>query len=51
MKKKLLILTSTILAAGIIYTVAGNKEQPNNLIEKGSEQLLVRMTDPGGGMG
>lgn len=51
MKKILFILTSIALAVGIIYTVAGSKEQPNNLVEKDSEQLLVRMGDPGGGIG
>ncbi|MFA2862077.1 hypothetical protein [Bacillus paranthracis] len=51
MKKIILILTSIVLAAGIIYTVASGKEESNNLVNKDSEQLLVRMGDPGGGMG
>ncbi|HDR7294922.1 hypothetical protein R6231_14540 [Bacillus cytotoxicus] len=51
MKKLLFVLTSIVLAAGIIYTAAGSKEQPNNIVKKDSEQLLVRMGDPGGGIG
>ncbi|MBJ6721600.1 hypothetical protein I2750_15310 [Bacillus sp. PR5] len=51
MKKILFVLTSLVLAAGIIYTAAGNKEQPNNLVKKDSEELLARMGDPGGGIG
>ncbi|MDX5747209.1 hypothetical protein P9027_22730 [Bacillus thuringiensis] len=51
MKKIILILTSIVLAAGIIYTVASGKEESSNLVKKDSEQLLVRMGDPGGGMG
>ncbi|WP_176520538.1 MULTISPECIES: hypothetical protein [Bacillus cereus group] len=50
MKKLLFVVTSIVLAAGIIYT-AGSKEQPNKLVEKDSENLLARMGDPGGGMG
>ncbi|WP_176524424.1 MULTISPECIES: hypothetical protein [unclassified Bacillus (in: firmicutes)] len=51
MKKILFVLTSIVLAAGIIYTAAGSKEQPNNLVKRDSEQLLARSGDPGGGMG
>ncbi|ACK92923.1 MULTISPECIES: hypothetical protein [Bacillus] len=51
MKKILFILTSIVLAAGIVYTAAGSKEQPNKLVKKDSEQLLARMADPGSGMG
>lgn len=51
MKKILFVLTSIVLAAGIVYTAAGSKEQPNNLVKKDSEQLLARMGDPGSGMG
>lgn len=34
MKKLLFVVTSIVLAAGIIYTAAGSKEQPNNLVKK-----------------
>ncbi|MEB8636418.1 MULTISPECIES: hypothetical protein [Bacillus cereus group] len=51
MKKLLFVVTSIVMVAGIIYTAAGSKEQPNNLVKKDSEQLLARMGDPGGGMG
>lgn len=51
MKKILFVLTSIVLVAGIIYTAAGSKEQPYNIVKKDSEQLLARMGDPGGGMG
>ncbi|WP_169513119.1 hypothetical protein [Bacillus fungorum] len=51
MKKILFVLTSIVLAAGIIYTATSSKEQPNNLVKKDSEQLLARMGDPGGGIG
>ncbi|MDA2616271.1 hypothetical protein P5815_28965 [Bacillus cereus] len=51
MKKLLFVLTSIVLAAGIIYTAAGSKEQPNNIVKKDSEQLIARMGDPGGGIG
>lgn len=51
MKKLLFVLTSIVLAAGIIYTAAGSKEQPNNIAKKDSEQLVARMGDPGGGIG
>lgn len=51
MKKLLFVVTSIVLTAGIIYTAAGSKEQPNNLVEKDLEHLLARMGDPGGGMG
>ncbi|MEK4745686.1 MULTISPECIES: hypothetical protein [unclassified Bacillus (in: firmicutes)] len=51
MKKILFVLTSIVLAAGIVYTAAGSKKQPNNLVKKDSEQLLARMGDPGSGMG
>lgn len=51
MKKISLILTSIILSAGIIYTVADSKEQPKNLAKKDSEELLATMADPHGGRG
>ncbi|WP_166695656.1 hypothetical protein [Bacillus cereus] len=51
MKKLLFVLTSIVLVAGIIYTAAGSKEQPNNIVKKDSEQLIARMGDPGGGIG
>ncbi|SEG88384.1 hypothetical protein SAMN04487919_16114 [Bacillus sp. ok061] len=51
MKKILVVLTSIVLAAGIVYTSAGSKEQPNNLVKKDSEQLFARMSDSGSGMG
>ncbi len=51
MKKILFVLTSIVFVAGIIYTAAGSKEQPNNFSKKDSEQLLARMGDPGGGIG
>ncbi|HHT7156790.1 hypothetical protein ACTFRP_31135 [Bacillus cereus group sp. MYBK234-1] len=51
MKKILVILTSIVLVAGIIYTVTNSKEKSSNLVNKDSNQLLVRMGDPGGGMG
>ncbi|AJI31725.1 MULTISPECIES: hypothetical protein [Bacillus] len=51
MKKLLFVLTSIVLAAGIIYTAADSKEQPNDIVKKDSEQLLARMGDPGGGIG
>ncbi|MED1305139.1 hypothetical protein P4U65_32570 [Bacillus pacificus] len=51
MKKILFVLSSIVLTAGIVYAAAGNKEQPNNLVKKDSEQLLARMGDPGSGMG
>ncbi|WP_180227164.1 hypothetical protein [Bacillus cereus] len=51
MKKLLFVLTSIVLAAGIIYTAAGSKEQPNNIVKKDSQQLVARMGDPGGGIG
>lgn len=51
MKKLLFVVTSIVMVAGIIYTAAGSKEQPNNLVKKDSEQLMARMGDPGGGMG
>ncbi|EMJ6445203.1 TPA: hypothetical protein QCS32_003784 [Bacillus thuringiensis] len=51
MKKILFVLSSIVLAAGIVYAAAGSKEQPNNLVKKDSEQLLARMGDPGSGMG
>ncbi|WP_179862476.1 hypothetical protein [Bacillus wiedmannii] len=51
MKKLLFVVTSIVMVAGIIYTAAGSKEQPNNLVKKDSEQLLARMGDPGSGMG
>ncbi|HFJ9466369.1 hypothetical protein NST86_32520 [Bacillus sp. FSL L8-0199] len=51
MKKLLFVVTSIVLAAGIVYTVVDSKEQPNNLVKKDSEQLLARMGDPGSGMG
>ncbi|MCU5019658.1 hypothetical protein ABR780_26515 [Bacillus cereus] len=51
MKKLIFVLTSIVLAAGIIYTAAGSKEQPNNIVKKDSEQLVARMGDPGGGIG
>ncbi|EEM92636.1 hypothetical protein [Bacillus thuringiensis] len=51
MKKILFVLTSIVLAAGIVYTAAISKEKPNNLVKKDSEQLLARMSDPGSGMG
>lgn len=51
MKKLLFVLTSIVLAVGIIYTAADSKEQPNDIVKKDSEQLLARMGDPGGGIG
>ncbi|MEB9380198.1 hypothetical protein P4J09_19435 [Bacillus cereus] len=51
MKKILFVLSSIVLAAGIVYVAAGSEEQPNNLVKKDSEQLLARMGDPGSGMG
>ncbi|WP_189638210.1 hypothetical protein [Bacillus sp. dmp10] len=51
MKKIIFVLTTIVLAAGIIYTSTGSKEQPNKLVKKDSEQLLARMADPGSGMG
>ncbi|HDR4368582.1 TPA: hypothetical protein QCP64_005078 [Bacillus cereus] len=51
MKKLIFVLTSIVLAAGIIYTAAGSKEQPNNIVKKDSEELIARMGDPGGGIG
>lgn len=37
MEKIALILTSIILSAGIIYTIANNKEQPKNSAKKDSK--------------
>ncbi len=34
MKKLLFVLTSIVLAAGIIYTAADSKEQPNDIVKK-----------------
>ncbi|QUW68506.1 hypothetical protein KFQ04_28725 (plasmid) [Pseudomonas synxantha] len=34
MKKLLFVVTSIVMVAGIIYTAAGSKEQPNNLVKK-----------------
>uniref|UniRef100_UPI003F4955B9 hypothetical protein n=1 Tax=Bacillus multifaciens TaxID=3068506 RepID=UPI003F4955B9 len=51
MKKIIFVITSIALAAGIIYTAAGSKEKPNNVVEKNPQHLLARTGDPGGGIG
>ena len=50
MKKILMVITSIAFIA-VVFTSADNKEQPNQIVKEDTQHLLVRMSDPGGGMG
>ncbi|MEK7019856.1 hypothetical protein [Bacillus sp. FSL R9-9410] len=51
MKKILLAITSIAFIAVVVFTSTDNKEQPNQIVKEDTQHLLVRMSDPGGGMG